>query len=277
MGGRIFLGILDRRLPAIVVIALIMATIVSYFILEEIPDESITVIRNSAPDQIRRQVDLELTHKFSLGLITRKSIEELVIQYLFLTLVQKLPPLNNSESWEDRIALIHQGRALLAGLGYRPDLIQGTFEDDMGETDYMLNDFGVSLPIFTDWKLAEDATTSHLIIPANPRENENATLYAGKSGFYYFRGDLAKVIVSRGGNETIYTAQRSAQELQEGERKIDKAPHNGRIILTDLSPDESISIIIEVMGRADQRRGSLSIILIYVDGALEDTLFNFID
>jgi hypothetical protein len=262
---------LDRRFPAIIAIGLIISTIISYFVITDVPDARITVIRNSAPDQIRRQVDLELTHKFSLGIITRTSIQELTIQYLFHTPIETS---QGPEGWDDVIPLIQNGKNLLAEFGHRPDLIQGTMAGDEGQTEYLLYDIGRFITLFTEWDLAEDATTSHLIIP---RGNENSKQYAGKSGFYHNREELAKVIVSRGEDETTYTAQRSAQKLQAGEKKIGQAPQNGKIVFNDLEEDESISIIIEVMGRADQRKGSLSIILIHVDGVLEKTLLNFID
>jgi hypothetical protein len=265
---------LDRRFLAIIAMALIVSTEASYFAFLESPEEKVTIIRNSAPEQIRRQVDLELTHKFALGLVTRDKIQELVIQYLFMVPASSLPPSDAplDKKWESRPVMIRNGLELSADLGFEPEVVQGELELNGERSGYALFNLGAILPSFTEWHLAEDATTSVLIIP---RGKDDTTQMKGKSGFYRLRNEIAKVIISRGVNETTYTAQRSAQELEAGERGIDEAPHNGRVVFVDLDPDETISILLELMGRANQPAGSLSVILLYVDGELQDALFNF--
>ncbi len=265
---------MDRRLPGIIAVSLIVSTMISHLAFLRSPEEYVTVIRNTAPAQIRRQVDLELTHKFVVGLVVRARVEELVIRYAFFVPASPIPTPGASSlhDWGERLPGYAVQRDLVSSLGFEPEEMQGTLEGNGSEIPYLLFDIGEGLPAFTEWSHAEDAVAAHLILPS---KEGNATHMVGKSGFYYYRSQLAKITVLRNEQEQIYISQRSAQELKPGERPMEEAPQNGRIVFTDLMPDDAISVIIEVMGRADQGRGSLSMIRLYVNGKIDKVLANF--
>ena len=264
---------MDRRFPSVIAIAVIMSTLISFFVFVRSPEERITVIRNTAPDAIRRQIDLELSHKFVLGLVAREEIQELMIVYSFVVPSDPLPTPSGQTigDWEETLPDYSTLSGLTRSLGHEPEAVQGSLPDDEGDIDYVLLDIGEALSVLTDPGLSEDATSVHLIIV----EEGTAKHWTGKDGFYYHRSQLSKVTISRSEDEITYVAQRSAQELKPGESPIEESPSNGRIRFADVLPDETISVILEIDGRADQPQGSASLIRVYVDRELDRVLVNF--
>lgn len=266
--------ILDRRLPAIVAIALVASTVASFLLFHRAPEERVTVIRNAAPERLRRQLDLELTHNFVLGLVARERSQQLEIIYSFLLPADPLPPPPDlsTEGWKSLLPGYDTQSHLAELLGFEPEMIQGELARDGDQLPYAFFDLGDALSALTDPKLSEDATAVDLLIARDDLTEH----WAGKDGLYYHRSQISRVVISRDDQEHVYVARRSAQELEPDESPIEDAPWNGRITFVDIRPDESFSVILELDGRADQPHGSLSLIRIYMDGELIQVLANFI-
>ena len=264
---------MDRRLPAIIAIALIASTIISFFVFERAPEESVTIIRNTAPEMIRRQVDLELTHTLVLGLVARERLQKLEIVYSFLlpSATLKSPADPSIEGWQSLAPEYATLSDLAQSIGFEMEVAQGELAREGKELSYALIDLGEALAVLTHPELSEDATTIHLLIS----EDGKAEHWTGKDGLYYHRSQISRVTISRDEWQEIFASRRSGQELQPGERPIEEAPSNGRITFVDIAPDEAFSILLELDGRADQPQGSLSLIRIYADGELAKVLANF--
>jgi len=258
----------------VIATALILSSITTYFVVLKRAAEPITVIRNVAPAQLVALLDFDETHKFSLGLVVRKKIQELTIQYSFFSesKVVALPEALSFEAWERNLSHLALERRFLEQLGSAPEAVQGELVVDDLKQQYLLYDVGNAIRGLTSWQLAGSAATSYILLPGKA----NATLMKGRMEFYYYRSDVAKITIIRGGNETVYRARKSGEEFMPGERPISEAPENGRIRFQNLKPDEAVSVMLELRGWAGQGR-CLSMIRLYVDGKLERVLANFMN
>ncbi len=265
---------LDRRLVGVIAIALVLSTILFCFLFLRRAAEPVTVIRNVAPAQLVALLDFDETHRFSLGLVVRKKIQELTIQYSFFSAAQTsgLPEVLSFEAWEANLSHLALQERLLEQLGFEPEKVQGQLSIDGRSQEYLLYDMGRAMCALTSWQLAGDATSSYILLPAEA----NATLMKGRMEFYYYIYELAKITITRGGNETVYRALKRGEEFMPGERPISEAPVNGRIRFENLKPDEPISVMIELRGWTGHGR-CLSLIRIYVDGKLEKVLAKFMN
>lgn len=265
---------MDRRLVGVIAVALVLSSVLSYFLFLQRAAEPITVIRNVAPAQLVALLDFDETHRFSLGLVARKKMQELTIQYSFFSAAQirGLPEALSFEAWEANLSQLALQERFLEELGFEPEKVQGELAMDDLNQEYLLYDTGPAIRALTSWQLAGDATSSYILLPAKT----NATLMKGRMEFYYYRYELAKITITRGENETVYRALKRGEEFMPGERPISEAPVNGRIRFENLKPDEPVSVMIELRGWTGQGR-CLSLIRLYVDGELERVLANFMN
>jgi len=239
------LSSLDRRLAAILGIAVILSTLLVLTIFNAKRPADITLLRTGCPEIfVKESAQKGIDTTFSFAAVSGRDLRELDLR--FSVLYEKAPTYA-PEGWQpssnvsleeiaSHIPSISILKSKINGFGGEFNTVERKVEVNGTAYDVLFYDFSPFMALFCDDRDLSQWTSMFALL----RRGDELRFFEGRSGFFLDQANSVKyLMVARGENKTEYVG-----------KKVANGPF-GILKYQDYPKNEQVSVIFEVMVSSD--------------------------
>ncbi len=268
----------DRSLIGVIGIAIVLSTLITFFIIGENPKEDVTILRDEFPPRLST---MEQKYAFVLSMIARKPMEDVTVRYNTLSRVAKdnmvyLNPNKTTGSTPiETIRNLPKIDTLMDQadyLGVSVDMWNGTVKwknvTQVLEFEMYMYDFTDLVRAVTPNYTALDVRSTYVVWLWS-----NGTIFSyfeGVSDYFYNRNRTIVDLTITHNDEPEYYRAVSEIEVAGKYEQIMQAPLYGTVTFEDVKKDDRLFIIYSLKGTTiPGHSGMLQLVRVYRDGELE--------
>lgn len=268
----------DRSLIGVIGIAIVLSTLITFFIIGEHAKEDVTILRDEFPPRLST---MEQKYAFVLSMIARKTLEDVTVRYNTLSRVAKdnmvylnpnkttgSTPIETIRNLPKIDTLMDQAEYL----GVSVDMWNGTVKwknvTQVLEFDMYMYDFTDLVRAVTPNYTALDVRSTYVVWLWS-----NGTIFSyfeGVSDYFYNRNRTIVDLTITHNDEPEYYRAVSEIEVAGKYEQIMQAPLYGTVTFEDVKKDDRLFIIYSLKGTTiPGHSGMLQLVRVYRDGELE--------